>query len=132
VTDRLTSAQLEELAAALRSEQARLWARGGVELGAIDGPEPMDLQDRAKDEVQSRDTLALSDRDQARLVDVEAALGRVAQGTYGFCEETGEPIPFARLQAEPTTRYTVEALELIEDEESRERVRGPQSDDDAY
>jgi DnaK suppressor protein len=123
---------VEELAAMLRSERARIYARGGVEIDADDDAEPMDLQDRAAEEVQARDRLALSGRDIARLVEVEAALTRVAQGSYGICEETGEPIPFARLRAEPTTRYTVEALELIEDEESRERVRGPHGDNDPY
>ena len=132
MTEPLTAAQVEELAALLRSERARIYARGGVVLEADDDAEPMDLQDKAAEEVQSRDRLALSGHDRTRLADVEAALVRVARGVYGICEETGEPIPFARLQAEPTTRYTVEALELIEDDESRERVRGPHGDDDAY
>jgi DnaK suppressor protein len=127
----LTPAQLEELVAALKAERARLWARGEVDVrdkAASRG----DLQDRAAVEVQARDRLALSDRDQARLAEVEAALLRVEQGTYAECEETGEPIPFARLQAEPTTRYTVEALEILEDEAARERTRSHAGDDSAY
>ena len=127
----LTPAQLEELVAALKAERTRLWARGGVDVPgeALPGG---DLQDRAAQEVHARDRLALSDRDQDRLAEVEAALVRVAQGTYAECEETGDPIPFPRLQAEPTTRYTVEALELLEDEQARERTRSHSTDDSAY
>jgi DnaK suppressor protein len=133
VTEALTKDQLEELVAVLRSERTRLYARGGIDVDIdADGPDPMDLQDRAADEVQARDRGALSGHDRARLAEVEDALARVAQGNYGICEETGEPIPFARLRAEPTTRYTVEALELLEDEDARARVRGRPGDDDAY
>ena len=47
--------------------------------------------------------------------------------------ETDEPIPFARLRAEPTTRYTVEALELLEEERARGQVQGHAPDEtDAY
>jgi DnaK suppressor protein len=132
VAETLTRAQLEQLAAALKAERVRLFARGGLEIDD-DGAEPMDLQDRAAEEVQARDRLALSHRDRHRLTEVEAALGRVANGSYGICEETGEPIPFGRLQAEPTTRYTVEALELLENEDARARVRGRDPDhEDPY
>jgi DnaK suppressor protein len=130
VGESLTPAQLEELVGALRAERARLWARGGIAV-TNDGPEPMDLQDQAAGEVQARERLALSTRERERLADVEAALARVAHGTYGICEETGDPIPFGRLRAEPTTRYTVEALELIEDEEARDRLRGDTGEDAA-
>ncbi|MCA9712379.1 MAG: TraR/DksA C4-type zinc finger protein, partial [Myxococcales bacterium] len=69
----------------------------------------------------------------ARLREVEAALQRMDDGTYGICEETDEPIPFARLHAEPTTRYTVEALELLEQEHAREQAQGHAPDEtDAY
>lgn len=43
------------------------------------------------------------------LREVEAALQRIDEGTYGLCEDTGEPIPFERLRAQPTARRTVEA-----------------------
>ena len=50
-----------------------------------------------------------------------------------MCEETGDPIPFARLLLEPTTRYTVDALEGIERERARDAVNvGDGGDDPAY
>ncbi|MBK8240365.1 MAG: TraR/DksA C4-type zinc finger protein [Deltaproteobacteria bacterium] len=55
---------------------------------------------------------------------------RMREGDYGICEETGEPIPFARLRSEPTTRYTVEALEDLERERARDRTSSGGDDDD--
>ncbi len=81
--------------------------------------EPLDLQEQAAGEVAQRDRLLVSGMDRSRLAEIEAALARMADGTYGECEETGDPIPFARLRAEPTTRYTVEALEILESERAR-------------
>ena len=46
--------------------------------------------------------------------EIEAALARMNEGTYGYCEETEEPIPFARLTHAPETRWSVEAQELRE------------------
>lgn len=124
-------AQLSELREVLQRERDRLVARAGVAL-AGEGAEPMDVQDQASDEAGRRLMLSLSDIDRARLREVEAALARLDQGTYGICEETGEPIPFGRLQAEPTSRYTVEALELLEDERARERIRNHGDEDELY
>ena len=46
--------------------------------------------------------------------EIEEALGRISAGTYGICELTGNPIPEARLEAIPWTRYTVEAESMLE------------------
>jgi len=120
--------QLRTLQGQLVAERTRLLQRAGLE--SVDAnEEPSDLQDKARSEVHRRDELALSDRDRARLFEVDAALARIADGVYGICEETGEPIPFRRLQVEPTTRYTVEALELLETEGVR-TGRLHESDDD--
>lgn len=51
--------------------------------------------------------MALLRRARANLVDVDAALGRVRDGTYGVCESCGRPIPPERLDARPTTRTCV-------------------------
>ncbi|HET6585401.1 MAG TPA: TraR/DksA C4-type zinc finger protein, partial [Nannocystaceae bacterium] len=67
-----------------------------------------------------------------RAGEVSAALARMDAGTYGICEETGEPIPFERLRSEPTTRYTVEALELLERERARQRVTENEDPDAGY
>lgn len=51
---------------------------------------------------------ALTDRAREQLTEIDAALGRVADGSYGMCEVGGEPIPAARLEARPTARTCVE------------------------
>ncbi len=116
----------------LFEQRVRLLERGGVEITEDDDAEPMDLQDKAAGEVARRDRLALTDLDRRRLLEVEAALGRMAEGSYGECEESGDPIPFARLHAEPTTRYTVEAQELVESEASREKAVRRDPNDTGY
>jgi DnaK suppressor protein len=51
---------------------------------------------------------------EAELQEVEGALRRLDEGTYGICEETGEPIPDERLEEMPATRYTVEGQRIAE------------------
>ncbi len=79
-------------------------------------PDRGDPQDRASAERIRQALLRLSARDAERLREVEAALERMEAGTYGICEDTGEPIPLARLQAIPWARRTAEAEELAEAE----------------
>lgn len=95
--------------------------------------EPGDVQDRASEEARRTTALRRRQRDEDRLREIDAALLRMDEGLYGICEETGEEIPFARLRAEPTTRYTVEALEMIEDERARQARVGQTPDEtEAY
>jgi RNA polymerase-binding transcription factor len=54
-----------------------------------------------------------------RLQSVERALQKIEEGTYGICDDTGEPIPRGRLEAVPEALYTVEA------QQRRERERRP-------
>jgi DnaK suppressor protein len=58
-------------------------------------------------------------RDASALQEVDAALRRIEQGTYGTCEESGEPIPEERLKAIPWTRYTKEVQERLERESGK-------------
>jgi DnaK suppressor protein len=64
--------------------------------------------------------------------EVDAALARMDDGSYGVCEETGDPIPFGRLSAEPTARFTVEAQEQLEHENDRDRTRDRDEPPEAY
>ena len=80
--------------------------------------QPDPLQDPGAESATSdylRDyLLGMTSTEQDTLGEVEAALLRIEDGTYGTCEFTGKPIPEERLKAVPWTRYTVEAQVLME------------------
>jgi RNA polymerase-binding protein DksA len=84
-------------------------------------PHSMDIADSATDEFDHDLALGLLSREQDALYEVDAALRRIADGTYGVCEETGKPIPSARLRAVPWTRYTKEVGERLEHEGAMSR-----------
>lgn len=73
-----------------------------------------DLTDRAS--VETDRALELRTRDRARklISKIDQALERIENGTYGYCEETGEPIGLKRLEARPIATLTVEAQERHE------------------
>ncbi len=78
-----------------------------------------DVADRASSETDRAIELRARDRQRKLISKIEAALGRLDEGTYGFCEETGEPIALKRLDARPIATLSVEAQER---HERRERV----------
>jgi DnaK suppressor protein len=78
----------------------------------------MDLASRDQD---MGFALLLAGKDQSLSAEVEAALKRMDDGSYGLCEGTDEPIGFRRLEARPWTRYSVGYQEQLEREE---RARG--------
>lgn len=78
-----------------------------------------DLADRASSETDRAIELRARDRQRKLIAKIDAALGRLDDGTYGFCEETGEPISLKRLDARPIATLSVEAQER---HERRERV----------
>lgn len=129
--DHLTAEQVADLREMLEAEKRMIISRGpGHRAAALldEEPDPGDQQDQAVEEARMRAELTVSEHDRERLTEIDAALGRMESNTYGICDETGEPIPFPRLKAQPTTRYTVEALEVLEEERARERVSGPDHD----
>ena len=73
-----------------------------------------DLTDRAS--VETDRALELRTRDRARklISKIDQALERLDNGTYGYCEETGEPIGLRRLEARPIATLTIEAQERHE------------------
>ncbi|MBF0334303.1 MAG: RNA polymerase-binding protein DksA [Alphaproteobacteria bacterium] len=73
-----------------------------------------DIADRAQAEVDR--SLELRTRDRARklISKIDAALQRIEDGSYGFCEETGEPIGIKRLEARPIATLSIEAQEKHE------------------
>ncbi len=69
--------------------------------------------------------LSLLSQEQDALYEIEEALKRVDNGTYGICEISGKPIPHPRLEAIPFARYTVECQSQIEKQHKAIRVRQP-------
>ena len=75
---------------------------------------PADISDRATQE--SEKTLELKSRDRHRklISKIDAALNRIENGSYGYCEVTGDPINIERLDARPVTTLSIEAQEMHE------------------
>jgi DnaK suppressor protein len=78
-----------------------------------------DLADRASSETERANELRARDRQRKLISKIDSALRRIDEGTYGFCEETGEPITLRRLEARPVATLSIEAQER---HERRERV----------
>jgi DnaK suppressor protein len=78
-----------------------------------------DLADRASSETDRAIELRARDRQRKLIAKIDAALTRIEDGTYGYCEETGEPISIKRLEARPIATLSIEAQER---HERRERV----------
>ena len=78
-----------------------------------------DIADRASSETDRAIELRARDRQRKLIAKIEAALERIDDGTYGYCEETGEPISLRRLEARPIATLSLEAQER---HERRERV----------
>ena len=78
-----------------------------------------DLTDRASSETDWSIELRTRDRQRKLVSKIDAALRRIENGEYGFCEVTGEPISLARLEARPIATLSLEAQER---HERRERV----------
>jgi DnaK suppressor protein len=78
-----------------------------------------DLADRASSETDRAIELRARDRQRKLIAKIDAALARIEDGTYGYCEETGEPISLRRLEARPIATLSIEAQER---HERRERV----------
>lgn len=80
-----------------------------------------DLADRASSETDWSIELRTRDRQRKLISKIEAALRRIDEGEYGYCEVTGEPIALARLEARPIATMTVEAQERHERHEKISR-----------
>ncbi len=78
-----------------------------------------DLADRASSETDRAIELRARDRQRKLIAKIDSALQRLDEGTYGYCEETGEPISLKRLDARPIATLSLEAQER---HERRERV----------
>ncbi len=78
-----------------------------------------DIADRASEETDRALELRTRDRERKVVAKIDAALRRIESGTYGYCEDTGEPISLKRLEARPIATLSLEAQER---HERKERV----------
>jgi DnaK suppressor protein len=81
------------------------------ETSAASGP---DFADKASVEEELLSELRARDRERKLIVKIEEALHRIDDGSYGYCEETGEPISLRRLEARPVATLSIEAQERRE------------------
>lgn len=80
-----------------------------------------DITDRASSETDWSIELRTRDRQRKLIAKIDAALRRIEEGEYGYCEVTGEPISLGRLEARPIATMTVEAQERHERNEKISR-----------
>lgn len=135
--DHLSETQRDALRTALEGEREALLGRASQLVTqskeTTAAPDTGDRQDSAASEAARALEFRLARHELARLRELDAALQRMANGTYGICEESGDDIPFARLRLSPTARYTVEAQEELEREQAaRARVHADTEEEDPY
>jgi DnaK suppressor protein len=94
-------------------------SRGTVVMMQEDTVNIPDLADRASAETDRALELRTRDRQRKLIAKIDAALRRLEEGTYGYCEVTGEPISVRRLDARPIATLSLEAQEM---HERREKV----------
>ena len=78
-----------------------------------------DITDRASEEIDRAFELRTRDRERKLINKIDSALQRIEDGSYGYCEETGEPIGLKRLEARPVATLSLEAQEMHEKAEKR-------------
>jgi DnaK suppressor protein len=96
-------------------------AAGTISQLQVDTLREADLTDRASSETDWSIELRTRDRQRKLISKIEAAMRRIDEGEYGYCEVTGEPISLARLEARPIATMTVEAQEKHERNEKISR-----------
>ena len=80
-----------------------------------------DIADRASAETDHALELRTRDRERKLISKINSALEKIEDGSYGYCEETGEPISIARLEARPIAILSLEAQERHERKERTQR-----------
>ena len=86
------------------------------------GLQEPDIADRASAEMDRALELRTRDRARKLIAKIDAALGRLEDGTYGYCEETHEPTSLRRLEARPIATLSLEAQERHERMERTHRM----------
>jgi DnaK suppressor protein len=96
-------------------------SRGTLNQLQVDSLREPDVTDRASTETDWSIELRTRDRQRKLIAKIDAAIRRIDEGEYGYCEVTGEPISLARLEARPVATMTVEAQERHERNEKISR-----------
>jgi DnaK suppressor protein len=96
-------------------------AQGTLSQLQVDSLRESDLTDRASSETDWSIELRTRDRQRKLINKIDAAIRRIEEGEYGYCEVSGEPISLARLEARPIATMTVEAQERHERHEKISR-----------
>lgn len=76
---------------------------------------PIHMADLGTDNFEQEFSLELMDSERKLLTEINDALDRIENGTYGICEGTGKPISKARLEAQPWARYSIEYAKMLEE-----------------
>lgn len=89
---------------------------GGEASGSLSNA-PIHMADLGSDAFEKDFTLTLLQNEEMQLGEIDAALARIHQGTFGLCEECGKSIPKPRLDALPFTRHCVECARKLQQSE---------------
>ncbi len=99
-----------ELVGDLSAMEAEALQSGGGNLSNV----PIHMADIGTDTYDQDFMLGLAEKERSRLREIDEALRRIDDRTYGVCQMTGKPIPKARLLAKPWAKYTIEAKREVE------------------
>lgn len=117
----LSKQQIAGFEAQLRSDRAAALGSVQEELRQTSDPDdtslekiPSDAGDRSEADRETDTTISMAQRHAVELEQIDAALARIADGTYGECEECGGDIGVARLEVQPTARLCIACQERLE------------------
>jgi DnaK suppressor protein len=120
--DYMNESQLAFFRKLLQDQREELQARIDAEFKSLREYEPgSDIADIGAAEEQRQWQLRLLEREKKLLDKIDEGLNRIADGSYGWCEETGEPIGLKRLMLRPTATLCIEAKERQEQMEKHVR-----------
>ena len=112
---------IREMLLKMREELVREIARRSRETAVSGVSDIGDILDSVSEERTRELDMILTDREKQKLKQIDDALDRIEENTYGLCEECGVKIPRARLKVVPFAKYCVECKEAIEREEKYTR-----------
>lgn len=118
---------IKDMLLTMREELVRGIARRSKESASSGVSDIGDILDSVSEERTRELDMILTDREKQKLKQIDDALDKIDENTYGFCEECGVKIPRARLKVVPFAKYCVECKEAIEREEKYTREEPEES-----